>query len=65
MSFSIPYELSKDTYPELTIRCRNTRLDKGIHGVEILLPRNITVEVNGRLVDLSTLVKAYEDQTWQ
>ena len=61
MSIEIAYELSKDTYPEITIGVHGTTIDNGIFGVDTVTPRKIYVEINNQatLIDIKTLVDCY------
>lgn len=57
------YQLSKDSYPEITIGVFGTTIDNGIHGKRTLSPRDIFVEVDNlaTLVSIDKLVAAYHE----
>jgi len=56
-----PYQLSKDTYPEITIGTYGTTIDHGCNGKKLLMPSNIFVEVDNlaTLISVDKLVAAY------
>ena len=57
----VPMQLSKDTYPEITIGVHGTTIDNGIHGTHLHMPRDIFVEVDAQatLIKVEDLVAAY------
>jgi len=60
-SVSVPYTLSKDTYPDITIGVHGTTVDNGCHGIHIYTPQSINIELDqqGTVVDIEELVSAY------
>jgi hypothetical protein len=60
MSFSIPYKLSKDSYPEMTICPEGTVVDNGIHGIIYTMPRAIDIQLpDGSMISVNNLVDCY------
>jgi hypothetical protein len=61
-SLSGTYGLDKNIFPTLTITPNFTQIGKG-KGIEIIVPQQIAIVIEGNNVDVRDLITAYHEKT--